>query len=362
MKAEFRIEQLLIVGSLALLGIGCFLVIRPFISSLLWAAIICFATWPFFSLLDKWVGHRRNLAALIMTLIIGFVMVLPFALVGLSLADNLTEIKVFLKPIGDAPLPHLPEWVGSIPLIGNLVVEHWQKLSGSTDTALELAKELFTKNEQLLLRSGLKLGQGVLQLTLSVLIAFFFYRDGANLATWISDAMKRLAGEHAEQLTQAIGGTVNSVVYGILGTALAQGVAAAIGFALAGVPSPLLLGFFTFCLSIVQVGPPLIWIPATLWLLFSGHLGWGIFMGCWGLVAISGIDNIVRPYLISRYAKLPMVVILLGVMGGLLAFGFMGIFLGPTLLVAGGVLVRQWMAQRKRSGQAPPDNSALSQS
>lgn len=350
MKTDLRIEQLVVVASIALLSLGCFLVLRPFISSLLWAGIICFSTWPFFSRISKWVGNRRTLAALIMTLIVGFVMVLPFAIVGLTLADNLTEIISFLKRIGNAPLPPAPDWMRSIPLVGNAIADHWMALSGGTESALEVAKDLFVRNESSFLRGGLKLGQGVLQLSLSVLISFFFYRDGSSMAIWISEAMKRLAGEHAIKVTQAVGGTIKGVVYGILGTAMAQGVLAAIGFKIAGIPSPFLLGFLTFCVSIIQIGPPLIWVPATIWLLMSGQTGWGIFLGCWGVVAISGIDNLLRPYLISRGANLPLVVILLGVMGGILAFGFMGLFLGPTLLVAGGVVLRQWVAQKRRNG------------
>jgi predicted PurR-regulated permease PerM len=354
MKAEFRIDQLIVVIAVALLALGCFIVIRPFISSLLWAGIICFSTWPFFARIRKWVGERRTIAALIMTLIVGFVMVIPFAIVGLTLADNLSEISRFLKRLGDTALPPAPEWVASIPLVGGTLMEHWLEFSGSTGSALELIKELFIRYEGLLLRSGLKLGLGVLQLSLSVLIAFFFYRDGSAMAIWISGAMKRLLGEQAIHVTQAIGGTVKGVFYGILGTALAQGVLAAVGYRIAGLPSPFLLGFLTFCLSIVQVGPPLIWIPSTLWLLFSGQPGHAIFMGCWGVVAISGIDNLLRPYLISRGANLPLVVILLGVMGGILAFGFMGIFLGPIFLVVGGVLLRQWMtAKRAAQNQLP---------
>ncbi|MFO7536417.1 MAG: AI-2E family transporter [Kiritimatiellia bacterium] len=355
MKTELRIEQLVVVAAIALLSLGCFMVLRPFISSLLWAGIICYSTWPFFSRITNALGKRRTLAALIMTLIVGFVMVLPFAIVGLTLADNLTEIIAFLKRLGGTALPPVPEWIRAIPMAGNVVADHWQELAGGTGNALELAKDMFIRHESSLLRGGLKLGQGVLQLTLSVLIAFFFYRDGASMALWIAEAMKRLAGEHAIKMTQAVGGTIKGVVYGILGTALAQGVVSAIGFMIAGIPSPFLLGFLTFCVSIIQIGPPLIWVPATVWLFVSGQTGWGIFMACWGVVAISGIDNLLRPYLISRGANLPLVIILMGVMGGILAFGFMGLFLGPTLLVAGGFLLRQWLTQKRRNGLVSPD-------
>jgi predicted PurR-regulated permease PerM len=345
MKTEFRIDQLIVVTAIALLSLGCFLVIRPFIASLLWAGIICFSTWPFFCRIEKAVGHRRSLAALAMTLNVAFVMVLPFAIVGLTLADNLSEIRAFLARLGSAPLPAAPKWLTDLPLIGNSIAAYWPQFTGDTGSAMELAKDVLKRNEDLLLRIGLKLGHGILQLSLSVLIAFFFYRDGANLTLWISGALKRLLGEHAIQITQAIGGTIKGVFYGIVGTALAQGTLAAIGFKIAGIPSPFLLGFLTFCLSLIQFGPPLIWVPATIWLLLSEHTGMGIFMGIWGVFVISGIDNLLRPYLISRGANLPLVIILLGVMGGILAFGFMGVFLGPIFLVAGGTVFRQWMTQ-----------------
>lgn len=354
MKTDLRIEQLAIVAAVAFLTLGCFLVLRPFVSSVLWAGIICFSTWPFFSRLERLVRHHKTVAALIMTLIIGFVMVIPFAVVGVTLADNIYEISHFLKSLGDTRLPVAPEWVNRIPLAGPIIVENWQELAGSTGSALGLAKDLFERNESFLIHSGLKLGQGVLQLSLSVLIAFFFYRDGATLASWISDVMNRLAGEHAIQVTQAVGRTVKGVVYGLLGVALAQGIVAAIGYKIAGLPSPFLLGFLTFCLSIIQLGPPLIWIPATIWLMLSEHTGSGIFMGIWGFFAISGIDNLLRPYLISRGANLPLIVILLGVMGGILAFGFIGVFLGPTLLVVGGMLLRLWITRKRAE---PRENS-----
>jgi predicted PurR-regulated permease PerM len=132
------------------------------------------------------------------------------------------------------------------------------------------------------------------------------------------------------------------VIYGIVGTGLAQGVAAAIGFLIAGVPGAPLLGFITFFLSIVPVGPPLLWIGATVWLFNQGQPGWAVFMAVWGFFVVSGIDNIVKPLLISRGTKLPFVLVLLGVLGGILAFGFIGIFLGPTLLAVGFNLARRW--------------------
>jgi predicted PurR-regulated permease PerM len=154
--------------------------------------------------------------------------------------------------------------------------------------------------------------------------------------------LNRLAGVRAQRLANVAGATVVSVVYGILGTALAQGLLAGIGFYIAGIPLAALLGLATFFLSIVPVGPPLVWIPAALWLYVQGSPGWAIFVLVWGLVVVSGVDNILKPMLISRGTQLPFVMVFLGVLGGALAFGLIGVFLGPTLLVVGNRLLHEW--------------------
>jgi predicted PurR-regulated permease PerM len=143
-------------------------------------------------------------------------------------------------------------------------------------------------------------------------------------------------------LLNVAGSTTKSVVYGIIGTAIAQAAMASIGFWIAGVPGTLLLGFLTFVLSLVPGGPPFVWVPVAIWLLYTGQPGWALFMAIWGFISISGIDNIVRPYLISRESRMPLLLVFLGVIGGVLAFGFIGIFLGPTLLALGFTLLMEW--------------------
>ena len=184
---------------------------------------------------------------------------------------------------------------------------------------------------------------GLLQLALAVLVAFFLYRDGEAAAAKIERMTSRIGGSRGRHLLTVAGSTVTSVVYGILGTALAQGLVAGIGFLIAGVPGAALLGFATFLLSVVPVGPPLIWIPAAIWLFVQGFTGWAIFMGLWGLLVISMVDNVLKPMIISRGSHLPFMLVLLGVLGGVAAFGFVGIFLGPTLLAVGYRMVNEWV-------------------
>ena len=199
---------------------------------------------------------------------------------------------------------------------------------------------------------GEALGSGVIQLGLSVFLAFFLYREGESVASQLRGIGSRLVGERAQRLLEVAGATVNSVVYGILGTALAQGMLAGIGLAIAGVPAAPLLGLAVFFLSILPVGPPIVWISAAAWLLWKDSVGWAIFMLLWGFFVVSGVDNIIKPWLISRGARLPFATVLLGVAGGALSFGFIGVFIGPTLLAVGMRLLAEWSEQADEKSAA----------
>src|SRR5438034_3629708 len=169
------------------------------------------------------------------------------------------------------------------------------------------------------------------------------FRDGESVAEQLGVITERIAGERGRHLLTLAGSTVRGVVYGILGTALAQAVMAGIGYVIAGVPGAGMLALLTFFLSVVPVGPPLIWIPAGLWLFHEGSTGWAIFMLVWG-IGVSSVDNVVKPWLISQGSDMPFLLILFGVLGGALAFGFIGVFLGPTLLAVGYRIIADWAA------------------
>jgi predicted PurR-regulated permease PerM len=167
--------------------------------------------------------------------------------------------------------------------------------------------------------------------------------------------MHRIAGEHADRLIEVTGATVRGVVYGIVGTAVVQGILTAVGLWLSGVPRPVLLGVVAGLLSVLPIGAPVVWIPAALWLLGSGHIGWGIFLGVYGVVAVSGADSIIRPWFIARGAHLPFMLTILGVLGGALAFGLLGIFLGPVLLGVGYTLLNEWAKEDVPAGLPPSE-------
>jgi predicted PurR-regulated permease PerM len=338
-----RIDRMLGFGTLAALVVGCLVVLLPFVTALLMAVILTYSTWPLYARLRKSVGGRRNLAAGLMMLAACLILIGPFVFVAFSLADSASEIVDAVRKAFENGPPALPAWISGLPLVGEPLVKYWQNLSHDGGHLLENLKGLISPARSVLVAGGGMLFAGLMQLGLAVLVAFFLYRDGEAAAAKIERMTSRLGGARGRHLLNIAGSTVTSVVYGILGTALAQGVVAGIGFLIAGVPGAVLLGFATFFLSVVPVGPPLIWIPATIWLFVQGSTGWAIFMGLWGLLVVSMVDNVLKPMIISHGSNLPFMLVLLGVLGGAAAFGFVGIFLGPTLLAVGYRMVNEWV-------------------
>ncbi len=344
-----RVENLLTIAALVFLVVGCLSVLAPFVSALLWAVILSFSTWGIYERLLRLCGQRRRLSALLMTMILALVLLAPVLLVTAQLGDNLNHLSRAVKHFIDTGLPRPPGWLAQLPIIGDYVRDYWVSMlddplarGSASGEAISWLQAQAKPISAWLFKRGLDVGQAILQLTLSIFAAFYLYRDGVNVAARFRAGMEHIAGKRAQALIDLAARTVKGVVYGILGTSLAQGAAAAIGFSLAGVPGPLFLGLITTVVSIIPGGPPAVWIPATIWLLYEQSTGWAVFMAVWGFLVISGIDNFVRPYLISQGTALPFLLVMLGVIGGLLAFGFIGIFLGPTLLAVGFAVLREW--------------------
>lgn len=352
-KNQDKIEQIAGIALIAAIIVGCVFVLRPFLSAILWAAILCFATWPLHELFLRGLRGRRNLAAGLMTAVLCLVLIIPFVVVGLTFTDSVRSGLAWLDTQKEEGLTPPPAWVERIPLVGQRISSSWSELADDPGPVISRWKPRFQAAGLWLLRHSLDLAQGVLQLVFSVLIAFFLYRDGEGFVARLREGFQRISGDQGRQLMDVAKTTVRSVVYGVIGTALAQGIVAGIGFVIAGVPSPMLLALFTFLLSFLPFGPPIIWIGASIWLLAEGSTGWGIFMIAYGLLGISSVDNVVKPYIISRGSKLPFIVMFIGVLGGVATFGFIGIFLGPTLLAVGFSLMQEIIGRRRGRARQP---------
>ena len=355
-----RLEMMAAITLLSLLVIGTIVVLRPFIISMILAAVLAYATWPVYEWLLGRLRSRPGAAATAMTVLLLLTLVTPFAIMGVSLADNAVELLRLLRAALNRPLPPPPDWLQNIPLAGDYLQGKWLAMMQQDEgTPLPQVRAWL---QGLPLRTwaidaGAALGQGVVLISFSVLICFFFYRDGPAITTRVQAVMERLTGHRARNLIEVTAGTVSRVVNGILGTALAQSVLALIGFWIASVPGAMLLGLLTFFLSIIPMGPPLVWIPAAVWLYVKGEIAMAIFLAVWGLVVISSIDNFIKPFLISRGGNLPLLLVFMGVLGGLLAFGFIGVFMGPVILAVAYTLLTEWL-NPARSPDTPDDSPA----
>lgn len=352
------IERAVALVCLLILAIGVFLVMQPFLSALLWGTILTISTWPLHVRLTRMLGGRTGASAAFLTLAACAVFVIPLALLSHNLAENVAQLTANLREWQSNGIPEPPSWVAPLPFVGLRMQQFWSDLStGSVEATARLEPYVqYVRTE--ILTFGALIGAGVVQIVISLLIAFFLYRDGLRAAAALDSVLERLAGRRGPRLLDVAAGTLKNVVYGILGTNLTEAVLAAIGFRIAGVPGALLLGFFCFFLTLVPVGPVLIWLPATIWLFAIGETGWAIFLAVWSIMVFGVLEALLRTFLVSRGSDLPMLLILLGLFGGLLTFGFIGLFLGPCLLALGYSLIKEWIGMERADIIPSRDNGA----
>ena len=344
---------------LSLLGASLW-VLAPIVSALFWAAVLAFASWPLMRLLTRWFAGRQTVAAAVLTA--GWMLLVagPLVLLGLNMADYLRDLNALIHELQSAGMPPAPGWLETVPLIGDWLLETWRDLDEQGTALFDALRPHLGFIGNWLLGRSAQIAGGMIELAISLVLVFFFYRDGPRLSAFAQSVLARLIGQRAEHYLDLVAGTIQRVVNGVIGTAAAQAALAAVGLAIAGVPGVLPLALLTFVLSLIPMGPPLVWIPATLWLVGQEAYGMAIFLAVWGTFVISGVDNVLKPYLISRGGNMPLVVVLLGVFGGILAFGFMGLFLGPTLLAVAYSLLNDWVGktEEERAAGAEPGRDA----
>ncbi len=339
MSAE-RILLWLLMGGVT---IGCMVVLAPFTSALLWAGILAYTTWPVYLQVRARLGIGRAGGAAVMVAITAIVVVLPLALAAPSGTADVAQIERAVQDALAAGLPGSPAWVYDVPVVGPTLGGLWDTWATDLTVMVMFFRPYFGIAAQFGLQFLLGLANGVLLFLLSLFVAFFAYASGEQFAQRMTMIVHRVAGDRAERLIEVTGATVRGVVYGILGTAVVQGALTAIGLWVTGVPRAALLGVIAGGLAVLPVGPPLVWFPAALWLMASGHMALGIGLMIYGVAVIGGADTLIRPYFIARGADLPFLLTMLGVLGGALTFGLLGIFLGPVLLGVGFALVNEWI-------------------
>ncbi len=330
----------------AVLVIACLKLISPFLGALLWGAIIAISSWPLFQGLQRRLGERNGLAAFILTTGLIFVFVVPISLLVYSLTDYVESVVGMAKDLTTITLPQAPDWLVNLPLVGPRINAFWQNASTHMPALLETARPYIKDGATWLLKQSGTLTLSLLEFLLAIVLAGFLCANGAKVREFLERLICRIAGQQGFALISIAGQTIHAVSVGVVGTAFMQALLSVFGFAIAGVPGAGLLGLFCFILAMLQVGTALVWIPTAIWLSYQGDEGWAIFTVVWGIL-INISDNFVKPYLISHGSGLPIPLIFLGVLGGLLAWGFIGIFVGATLLVVCFTMLNSWLDQDK---------------
>lgn len=380
------------VALLVGLAILCICVVRPFGSAMIWASILAFTLSPLQKIFTRWMGGRESLAALSLTILMILLIVLPLGFLGVSMIDDgkalIKEGKHQLVTAPDKP----PSWLAGIPVIGGDLGKYWEdfissrkdwawtessgenvgksdqsekedtdKNVGSTnddppkkaDGPMDevggdhgkvgnvLDKSMRSISKAAMWLAGL-IGGALTQISIALVLVFFLLKDAPRIGERLKVAAEKIGGTKGLELLDLAGKTVKGVVNGVIGTAIVQGIVAGIGFMIVGAPGAVLLGAITFFVAIIPIGPPLVWGSVAAWLFFKGDTGWGIFMLVYGAGVISTMDNVVRPLLIGNESRMPFALILFGLIGGAMAFGLVGLFVGPTLLALAFRLTKGW--------------------
>ncbi len=346
-------QRVLTATLLVILFILCFKVVQFFIVPALWAAILSYVTFPAYNFFHQKVRLSPNISAGIMTVCISLMLGVPVVL-GLFVlqqeAVNLYSNLLYRIKVGYVDLP---EEIKNIPVIGQQVKDILWEINKDPEASLSAFRAW--------LQSHLYYGKVALDVALStmakmgmaLMTIFFFYRDGISLIKQIRQALRNIIGNRIDDYIDSVGSTTQAVVYGIGLTALAQAILAGIGYYFAGAPSPILLTLMTFVVALIPFGTPFAWMGVSIWLLTQGHTAEAIGLALWGMLVISWVDNLIRPIVISGATKIPFIIIFIGVLGGLTAFGFVGLFIGPVVLAIALAVWREWINQHRNIIFAP---------
>jgi predicted PurR-regulated permease PerM len=336
---------------MAVLIAASYWVLHLFLAAMVWAAMIVISTWPLMQGVQAFLWGRRSLAVAVMTLLLLMVLLLPLSFASATIVSHTEEIVGWMKSLATFTLPPPPDWVGALPMVGGKIVAQWEHIMviGPEGISAFLTPYAGAGLKWFASVSG-SAGMMVIQFLLTVLIAAIFYQAGDKAAAWLSLFARRIAGHHGEQALILAAGAIRAVALGVVGTALIQSVLAGLGLFVSGVPAAAVLTAVIFLFCLAQLGPGLVLIPAVIWLFWTDQTAWGIAMAVWTLF-LGTIDNVIRPLLMKRGSDLPLLLIFAGVIGGLLAFGVIGLFIGPVVLAVTFTLLNAWVVGDETAGE-----------
>jgi predicted PurR-regulated permease PerM len=333
---------------ISLLIFASFWVVRPFISAFIWATTIVVATWPLLLRLQQRLWGKRRLAVVVMSLALLLVLLVPLTLAVITIVDKADQIVAWVKSLASFTVPPPPHWFGNIPLVGAKLADRWQQLAALSpeDLSARLAPHAGRIVRWFVSQAG---GAGfmIFQFLLTVIIAAILYANGDAAAGGVRSFARRLGGQKGEDAAVLAAKAIRGVALGVVLTAIIQAILGGIGLAVSGVPAATVLTAVMFILCVAQIGPALVLIPSVILLYWSGENIWGTVLLIWALPVIL-LDNFLRPALIRKGAHLPLLLIFAGVIGGLIAFGIIGLFIGPVVLAVAYTLLKAWVSTEEQ--------------
>jgi predicted PurR-regulated permease PerM len=346
-----KYERILLLAMAVALGIGCLLILLPFLPAMLWAGILVYCLWPLYLKLSRYMP--TSIAAFLITVVLAAIILVPLVHLALVVAREARDNRAWVQDVMQNGLPPAPPMLSRVPLLGGVLTDFWNNSAddlGGVASSLQPVLGPITHSGLHLL---FKLTHGLIGIVVALFITYFFFLTGAEVIARIRMLLGRLMNENAEHLLALVAATVRGVVFGIIGTAALQGVLYAAGFELVHAPQALLLASMAGLVSIVPAGAVIVYVPLCLYLLAAGHPLHAVVLLIYCFVVVGGADSVVRPWLISRGASLPYALTLLGVLGGAIAFGALGIFVGPVLLVLGLAVAEEFAGQPRGAWRQP---------
>jgi predicted PurR-regulated permease PerM len=334
---------------------GTFWVMRSFLPMIVWATTIAVATWPVLLRFERWFGRRRGWAVAVMTLLLLLIFIIPLAAALTAIVEHLPQLQQMVQRVRDVGLAPAPAWFLKIPLIGSRLADAWNELARLSQDELASRLQPYLGEAIQWLRVSLRgVGLFIVQLLFIAVISAILWTHGETAADGVRRFFHRLAGQRGARMVVLAGQAIRSVALGIVITAVVQSVAGGIGLVVTGVPLAGVLTAAMLILGIAQLGPAPVLIPAVIWQFMNGRTTPGVVLLAWSVV-VTLMDNFIRPILIRRGVDLPLLLILAGVIGGLLSFGVIGLFVGPVVLAVTYTLVSEWVAMDPAvPGAGPP--------
>ncbi len=340
-------RRLLVAAILVGILLLTYAILQPFLIPVIWAAILAYVAWPLHVRLLRLTRRRASIAALITTLLLTIAIVLPILwlilLLRIETVVAYREVQAFL-----ATNPTLPPSLQDLPLVGPWLKEVLNELVADPASLRQQLGLLFERStgEISVLIGGA--GRNIAKLFFALLTLFFLLRDGRRFFEQLRTVLEGILGPQVRDYLHSVGQTTRAVVYAIVLAALVQGIFAGLGYWIVDIGPPVLLGAVTALVALIPFGAPLVWGTLGIWLLLTGKVGDGVTLLLWGLLVVSWVDNIVRPLVISSATRMPFLLVVFGVLGGVLAFGLVGLFIGPVVLAVALALWREWLQHRPK--------------